>query len=53
MQLDEPYQIMNAAESEFLKAEALIRGIGSGITGTAQSHYETGVKTCYAALYRI
>jgi hypothetical protein len=43
-QLDEPYQIMNAAESEFLKAEALIRGIGSGITGTAQSHYETGVR---------
>ncbi|HUX58913.1 MAG TPA: SusD/RagB family nutrient-binding outer membrane lipoprotein [Bacteroidales bacterium] len=41
---DEPYQIMNAAESEFLKAEALVRGIGSGITGTAQSHYEAGVK---------
>lgn len=44
MQFDESYQIMNAAESEFLKAEALVRGIGSGITGTAQSHYETGVK---------
>lgn len=44
MQDDEPYQIMNAAESEFLKAEALVRGIGSGITGTAQSRYESGVR---------
>lgn len=44
MQDDEPYQIMNAAESEFLKAEALVKGIGTGITGTAQSHYEAGVK---------
>lgn len=44
MQDDEPYQIMNAAESEFLKAEALVRGIGSGITGSAQSHYDAGVK---------
>ena len=44
MQDDEPYQLMNAAESEFLKAEALVRGIGTGITGTAQAHYETGVK---------
>jgi hypothetical protein len=44
MQDDEPYQLMNAAESEFLKAEALVRGIGSGITGTAQAHYENGVK---------
>jgi len=44
MQDDEPYQIMNAAESEFLKSEALVRGIGSGITGTAQSHYEAGVR---------
>lgn len=44
MQDDEPYQIMNAAESEFLKAEALVRGIGSGITGSAKEHYDTGVK---------
>ncbi len=44
MQDDEPYQIMNAAESEFLKAEALVSGIGSGIPGTAQEHYEAGVK---------
>ena len=43
LQLDEPYIIMNAAESYFLKAEALIRGIGSGIAGTAQSNYEEGV----------
>jgi hypothetical protein len=44
MQDDEPYQIMNAAESEFLKAEALVRGIGTGITGTAADHYNAGVK---------
>jgi hypothetical protein len=44
MQDDEPYQVMNAAESEFLKAEAIVRSIGTGITGTAQSHYEAGVK---------
>jgi hypothetical protein len=44
MQDDEPYQIMNAAESEFLLAEALVRGIGTGISGTAQQHYNNGVK---------
>ncbi len=44
MQDDEPYQIMNAAESEFLMAEALERGIGSGIPGTAEQHYNAGVK---------
>lgn len=44
MQDDEPYQIMNAAESEFLQAEALIRGIGTGIPGTAEEHYNKGVK---------
>jgi hypothetical protein len=44
MQDDEPYQLMNAAESEFLKAGALVRGIGTGIPGTAQTHYENGVK---------
>ena len=43
MQDDEPYQIMNAAESEFLKAEAVHRGIGT-VPGTVQSHYEAGVK---------
>jgi len=43
MQDDEPYQIMNAAESEFLKAEAVVRGIGT-VPGSAQSHYEAGVK---------
>jgi hypothetical protein len=41
---DDPYMIMNHAEVEFLLAEALERGIGSGITGTAQQHYELGVK---------
>lgn len=44
MQDDEPYQIMNAAETEFLLAEALIRNIGTGITGTAEDHYKKGVK---------
>lgn len=44
MQDDEPYQIMNCAESYFLKAEALTRGIGSGISGTAKENYEKGVK---------
>jgi hypothetical protein len=43
MQDDEPYMLMFAAESEFLKAEAVVRGIGT-VGGTAQSHYEAGVK---------
>jgi hypothetical protein len=43
MQDDEPYMLMFAAESEFLKAEAVKRGIGT-VGGTAQSHYEAGVK---------
>lgn len=42
---DDPYMIMNHAEVEFLLAEALERGIGSGISGTAQQHYEAGVKS--------
>ena len=40
----DPYMIMNYAEVAFLQAEALERGIGSGITGTAKDHYEMGVK---------
>jgi len=44
MQDDEPYMIMHAAESEFLLAEALKSGIGTGITGTVKSHYDNGVK---------
>jgi len=44
LQVDEPYQLMNAAESELLMAEALERGIGTGITGTAKEHYEQGVR---------
>jgi hypothetical protein len=43
LQDDDPYMIMNYAEVEFLLAEALERGIGSGISGTAQEHYEAGV----------
>ncbi|MFD2200812.1 SusD/RagB family nutrient-binding outer membrane lipoprotein [Shivajiella indica] len=44
LQRDAPYILMNFAESAFLQAEALERGIGSGITGTAKDHYEAGVK---------
>jgi Starch-binding associating with outer membrane len=44
LQIDDPYPLMNYAETEFLMAEALERGIGSGITGTTKSHYEAGVK---------
>lgn len=40
----DPYMIMNHAEVEFLMAEAIERGIGS-VGGTAQEHYEAGVKS--------
>ncbi|MBK9390683.1 MAG: SusD/RagB family nutrient-binding outer membrane lipoprotein [Bacteroidetes bacterium] len=43
LQDDEPYMLMFAAESELLKAEAVVRGIGT-VGGTAQSHYDAGVK---------
>jgi hypothetical protein len=42
---DDPYLIMSHSEIEFLQAEALERGIGSGISGTPQSHYDSGVKS--------
>jgi hypothetical protein len=45
LQDDDPYMIMHHAEVEFLLAEALERGIGTGITGTAQEHYNAGVKS--------
>ncbi|WP_339922914.1 SusD/RagB family nutrient-binding outer membrane lipoprotein [uncultured Cyclobacterium sp.] len=44
LQLDAPYIFMNYAESAFLQAEALERGIGSGIPNAAEDHYEAGVK---------
>jgi hypothetical protein len=44
LQLDEPYQIMNYGEVELLLAEALQRNIGTGIVGTAEQHYNAGVK---------
>jgi hypothetical protein len=44
LDVDDPYMIMNYAEVEFLLAEALERGIGTGIPGTAQEHYDAGVK---------
>jgi hypothetical protein len=42
---DAPYMFMNFAESAFLQAEALERGIGSGISGSAKEHYDAGVKS--------
>jgi hypothetical protein len=39
-----PYMIMNAAESEFLQAEACERGIGGLSAGDAKSHYDNGVR---------
>jgi hypothetical protein len=44
LNLDDPYMIMNYGEVELLLAEALERGIGTGITGTAAEHYNAGVK---------
>jgi hypothetical protein len=44
LQLDDPYMIMNYGEVEFLLAEALQRNIGSGISGTAEEHYNAGVR---------
>jgi hypothetical protein len=44
LQRDSPYILMNSAESAFLLAEALERGIGSGIPGSAAEHYAVGVK---------
>ncbi len=43
MDLDDPYRIMTYSETELLQAEAIERGIGS-VPGTAQAHYEAGVK---------
>jgi hypothetical protein len=38
-----PFRIMTYSETELLQAEAKERSIGN-VTGTAQSHYENGVK---------
>jgi hypothetical protein len=43
LDLDEPYMVMNCAESHFLMAEAKERGIGT-VPGTAKAHYEAGVR---------
>jgi hypothetical protein len=45
LQVDDPYLLMNHAEVEFLLAEAAVRGIGGVAAGTAQAHYEAGVKS--------
>ncbi|CAN5535995.1 SusD/RagB family nutrient-binding outer membrane lipoprotein [soil metagenome] len=44
LELADPYQLMNYAEVEFLQAEALERGIGTGIPGTAEEHFSAGVR---------
>ncbi|MCF0071353.1 SusD/RagB family nutrient-binding outer membrane lipoprotein [Dyadobacter sp. CY261] len=44
LQDSDPYMIMNYGEVELLLAEAIERKIGSGIAGTAKSHYDAGVK---------
>ena len=44
LQDDEPYQLMNYGEVEFLLAEAAERGLGGLTAGAAQAHYEAGVK---------
>jgi len=44
LQDSDPYMIMNYGEVELLLAEAIERKIGTGITGTAKSHYDAGVK---------
>ncbi len=44
IQDDDPYLLMNYAEAEFLLAEAAVRNIGGVAAGTAQTHYENGVR---------
>jgi hypothetical protein len=41
---DEPYMLMNYGEVELLLAEAAKRGIGGVDPGTAEAHYNAGVK---------
>lgn len=43
-QNSDPYRIMTYSEVALLLAEAIERGIGTGITGSAESHYNAGVK---------
>jgi hypothetical protein len=44
LNLDEPYMLMNYGEVALLLAEAKERGIGTGISGTAQEQYNAGVR---------
>ena len=41
---DDPYLLMNYAESQFLLAEAAVRGIGGVNAGDAEMYYENGVR---------
>ena len=50
LDVDEPYMIMNYAETAFLIAEAHERGIGTNLPGTAQSNYEAGVRAAMQML---
>jgi hypothetical protein len=45
---DDPYMIMNYAEVEFLLAEALERGIGSGIHRNGRTALQCRCKGCHA-----
>ena len=46
---DAPQPLMLKAESDFLQAEANIRGI---VSGTALTNFENGIKASYAYLYK-
>ena len=41
---DDPYLLMNYAESQFLLAEAAVRGIGGVDAGDAETYYNNGVR---------
>ena len=43
LRLDAPHRLMTYSETEFLKAEAIERGLGS-VPGTAAQHYANGVR---------
>lgn len=43
LRLDSPHRLMTYSETELLQAEAIERGLGT-VPGTAQQHYENGVR---------
>ena len=44
IQDDDPYMLMNYAETQFLLAEAAVRGIGGVAAGSAETYYQNGVR---------